>query len=131
MRARSGRSSRHRRRYCTRPTARTTSPPSRRRSTRITCLILDGTWTHARKLYDAQRWLHELPHLRLKLAEPSRYRLRREPRPDYVATLEAIVAVLRIVESRLHGLHGLLASFAAMIDRQAAYTGAGSTARHR
>ena len=85
-------------------------------------LILDGTWTHARKLYRTQHWLHELPHLCLTPAEPSRYRLRREPRPDYVATLEAIVAVLRILEPRLHGLDGLLASFAAMIDRQAAYT---------
>lgn len=87
-------------------------------------VILDGTWTHARKLYRAQRWLHELPHLRLRPSEPSRYRLRREPRHDYVATIEAIVAALRILEPRLDGLDGLLASFAAMIDRQAAFSDA-------
>jgi len=92
-------------------------------------LVLDGTWTHARKLYGTQRWLHALPHVRLTPAEPSRYRLRREPRPDYVATLEAIVAALRILEPRLGGLNGLLASFAAMIDRQAAYSGAAAARR--
>jgi DTW domain-containing protein YfiP len=87
-------------------------------------VILDGTWTHARKMYATQPWLRELPQVCLTPAEPSRYRLRREPRPDYVATLEAIVAALRIVEPEVDGLDALLRSFAAMIDRQAAFGGA-------
>lgn len=90
-------------------------------------VILDGTWTHARKMYATQSWLHELPQVCLTPAEPSRYRLRREPRPDYVATLEAIVAALRILEPGIDGLDALLASFAAMIDRQAAFGGWTST----
>jgi len=85
-------------------------------------VILDGTWTHARKIYATQPWLHDLPHVRLTPAEPSRYRLRREPKPDYVATLEAIVAALRIIEPETTGLDDLLGSFTTMIDRQAAYT---------
>lgn len=84
-------------------------------------IILDGTWTHARKMYATQTWLHELPQVCLTPAEPSRYRLRREPRPDYVATLEAIVAALRILEPGIDGLDALLRSFAAMIDRQATF----------
>ena len=84
-------------------------------------VVLDGTWTHARKMYATQTWLHELPRVGLTPAEPSRYRLRREPRPDYVATLEAIVAALRILEPEIDGLDALLRSFAAMIDRQAAF----------
>jgi hypothetical protein len=87
-------------------------------------VILDGTWTHARKMYATQTWLRELPQVGLTPADPSRYRLRREPRPDYVATLEAIVAALRILEPELDGLDALLRSFAAMIDRQAAFGGA-------
>ena len=82
---------------------------------------LDGTWTHARKMCATQTWLHELPSVGLTPAEPSRYRLRREPRPDYVATLEAIVAALRILEPGIDGLDALLRSFAAMIDRQATF----------
>jgi DTW domain-containing protein YfiP len=84
-------------------------------------VILDGTWTHARKMYATQTWLHELPRVRLTPAEPSRYRLRREPRADDVATLEAIVAALRILEPGIDGLNALLGSVAAMIDRQAAF----------
>ncbi len=84
-------------------------------------VILDGTWTHAKKMYATQAWLHELPQVSLTPSEPSRYRLRREPRPDYVATLEAIVAALRILEPDIDGLDALLRSFAAMIDRQATF----------
>lgn len=84
-------------------------------------VILDGTWTHARKMYATQTWLHALPQVGLTPAEPSRYRLRREPLPHYVATLEAIVAALRILEPEVDGLDALLRSFAAMIDRQAAF----------
>jgi DTW domain-containing protein YfiP len=85
-------------------------------------VILDGTWFHAKKIYDAQPWLHALPHVSLTPDEPSRYRsVRREPRPDYVATLEAIVHALRILEPQTRGLDGLLSSFSAMIDQHAAY----------
>ncbi|MBI1814573.1 MAG: DTW domain-containing protein [Deltaproteobacteria bacterium] len=85
-------------------------------------VVLDGTWFHAKKIYDAYQWLRDLPHVSLTPSEPSRYRIRREPKPHYVATLEAIVCALRIIEPHTRGLDGLLRSFAAMIDRQAAYT---------
>lgn len=84
-------------------------------------VILDGTWFHAKKIYDAHHWLHALPQVRLTPSEPSRYRIRPEPRKSYVATLEAIVYALRIIEPT-PGLDGLLRSFAAMINWQAAYT---------
>ncbi len=85
-------------------------------------IVLDGTWFHAKKIYDAQAWLHELPHVCLRPTAPSGYRIRREPKAGYVATLEAIVLALRILEPQTPGLAGLLRSFAAMIDWQAAYT---------
>ena len=87
-------------------------------------VILDGTWFHAKKIYDGHHWLHALPHVRLAPSEPSRYRIRPEPRKSYVATIEAIVYALRIIEPT-RGLDGLLRSFAAMVDWQAAYTPAG------
>jgi DTW domain-containing protein YfiP len=85
-------------------------------------VILDGTWFHAKKIYDAHRWLRDLPQLRLTPTEPSRYRIRPEPRQSYVATLEAIVYALRLLEPQTPGLDGLLRSFVAMVDWQAAYT---------
>lgn len=84
-------------------------------------VAIDGTWFLARKIYHAHPWLHALPHVALTPSRPSRYRIRRAPRADYLATLEAIVDALRIVEPDTLGLDGLLAAFAAMIDRQAAY----------
>jgi len=85
-------------------------------------VMLDGTWFHAKKMYDAHQWLHDLPHVSLAPRVPSRYRIRPEPRESYVATLEAIVYALRIIEPQTRGLDSLLRCFAAMVDRQAAYT---------
>ena len=86
-------------------------------------VVIDGTWFHAKKIYDAHPWLHDLPALRLTPGEPSRYLgVRREPRALCVATLEAIVYALRVIEPQTRGLDGLLGSFAAMVERQAVYT---------
>ncbi|MBL8733513.1 MAG: DTW domain-containing protein [Planctomycetes bacterium] len=84
-------------------------------------IVVDGTWAHARRLYRENTWLHRLPHVRLQPAQPSRYRIRREPRPDYVSTLEAIVEALRVLEPTTRGLDDLLAAFDRMIDRQIAH----------
>ncbi|MDX2169272.1 MAG: tRNA-uridine aminocarboxypropyltransferase [Deltaproteobacteria bacterium] len=85
-------------------------------------VVLDGTWFLAKKLYDGQRWLHRLPHVSLTPARPSGYgRVRREPRPGYIATIEAIVAALRVLEPQTAGLDGLLDVFAGMVERQAEY----------
>lgn len=85
-------------------------------------IVLDGTWFLAKKLYDGQRWLHALPHLSLTPARPSGYgRVRREPRPGYIATIEAIVEALRVLEPETPGLDGLLAVFARMVAWQAEY----------
>jgi DTW domain-containing protein YfiP len=85
-------------------------------------VIIDGTWFHAKKIYEAHLWLSDLPCVSLTPSEPSRYRIRREPRSRYVATLEAIVSALRILEPQTRGLDGLLRCFHTMIDRQAVYT---------
>lgn len=90
-------------------------PPTEHPSTLI---ALDGTWAHAKRLYRDNTWLHDRRHVRLTPTEPSRYRIRREPRPDYVSTLEAIVQALRIVEPDARGLDDLLEAFDRMIDQQ-------------
>jgi hypothetical protein len=84
-------------------------------------IVLDGTWFLAKKIYDAHPWLHELPHVALSAGEPSAYRIRRQPKDGYVATLEAIVCALGILEPATLGLDRLSRAFSAMIARQAAY----------
>jgi hypothetical protein len=83
-------------------------------------VVLDGTWAHARRLYRHNPWLSALRHVRLCPAQPSRYRIRREPRPECVSTVEAVVAALQILEPDTRGLEPLLAAFEQMIDRQIA-----------
>lgn len=54
-------------------------------------LVPDGTWTTARKLVRLSDRLRALPALALVPPRPSRYgRLRKEPRPTCVSTLEAV-----------------------------------------
>lgn len=86
-------------------------------------VVLDGTWPQARTLYRQNPWLADLPHVRLSPDAPSRYRIRREPREDYVSTLESIVLALRILEPEAAGLESLLAAFDTMIDAQIASHG--------
>ena len=83
-----------------------------------TLVVIDGTWAHARTLYRDNSWLQRLPHYQLTPRRESRYRLRKEPAPECVSTIEAIVDALHILEPDTPGLDGLLASFDAMIDQQ-------------
>lgn len=92
-------------------------------------LLIDGTWFLAKKIYDAHPWLHALPHIGIRPPAPSRYRIRREPKPHCLGTLEAIVLALRILEPDTPGLDGLLRSFDAMVDRQLAFTPTGMAAK--
>lgn len=90
-------------------------PPSERPSTLI---AIDGTWAHAKRLYRENPWLQAYRHVRLDPSAPSRYRIRKEPRPDYVSTLEAILEALRILEPETPNLEAPLLAFDRMIDQQ-------------
>ncbi|NOY94500.1 MAG: DTW domain-containing protein, partial [Deltaproteobacteria bacterium] len=81
-------------------------------------VVLDGTWSQARTLYRQNAWLHALPHFRLSPSAPSRYRIRREPSPECVSTLESVLLALRILEPETRGFPALLRAFDAMIDAQ-------------
>jgi DTW domain-containing protein YfiP len=58
-------------------------------------IVLDGTWSQAKTLWWRNAWLLKLPLIVLKPREPSMYgRLRKEPRKEWVSTLEAVADVL-------------------------------------
>lgn len=58
-------------------------------------LVLDGTWSQAKTLWWRNAWLLKLPRIVLRPREPSMYgSLRREPRREWVSTLEAVADVL-------------------------------------
>ena len=84
-------------------------------------IVLDGTWHHAHTLWRELGWLRGIPRVTLGAIEPSRYRIRREPRIECVSTVEAVVAALRVLEPETQGLDELLAAFDSMIDDQVRY----------
>ncbi|OGQ93622.1 MAG: hypothetical protein A2284_10170 [Deltaproteobacteria bacterium RIFOXYA12_FULL_61_11] len=81
-------------------------------------IILDGTWSQAKKLFLSNPQLAELPRLRIEADQPSRYRIRKQPEISYQSSLEAVYYALSTLEPENGRLQELLTSFEKMIDRQ-------------
>lgn len=81
-------------------------------------VLVDATWHQAKTIVRAAPWLMELPRIRLQPTAPGEYRIRREPRPNYLSTIEATVGVLRALEPDTEGLEDLLTAFRRMVDHQ-------------
>lgn len=88
----------------------------------VTLVVLDGTWNQARSLLRRNPWLERLPKVAFAPERPSEYRIRREPREDYVSTIEAMVYALGALEEGDPArFQALMAPFRAMVDVQVAF----------
>ncbi len=84
-------------------------------------VVVDGTWSTARKVIRDNPWLASLPRVKVEPPRPGNYRIRRAPNPArQVSTVEAVVYALQTLEGHLPGFAALLAAFDAMVDRQLA-----------
>ncbi len=86
----------------------------------VTLVVVDGTWSQARAVVRDNPILNALPRYAFVAPEPSRYRIRREPRAEYCSTIEALVHVLGVLERDPARFRALLVPFEAMIDAQLA-----------
>jgi DTW domain-containing protein YfiP len=93
------------------------SPPP----TDITLVVVDGTWSQARKLVRLNPELAALPRYAFRPPSPSEYRIRREPHEDYVSTLEALIHVLGVLEGDRERFLPMLRPFRAMVEAQIAF----------
>ncbi len=91
----------------------------------LAIFVLDGTWSQARKLWKQNTFLHALPAYTLSPKEPGRYRIRREPAPHCLSTIEAVGQLLDAIEGTEGAHAALLNPFDAMIEKQISFTGAG------
>lgn len=66
----------------------------------ITLIVPDGSWRQASKVAKRESFLSDVPRVKLPLGAPSRYRLRREPKPHGLATFEAIARALGTLENK-------------------------------
>lgn len=82
----------------------------------VTLIVLDGTWPQSRAMVRASPALARLPRFTFTPPEPSRYRIRREPRAEYVSTIEALAHVLGALEGNVERFRALLAPLDAMVD---------------
>lgn len=101
------------------PTSALDTPPR-------TLVVVDGTWTTARKMVARSRLLRALPRVTLRPAAPSAYRIRREPAAHCLSTVEAIVAALTMLEGDGARFAPLLAAFDHLVATQLA-----CVSRHR
>ncbi|KAK3199663.1 hypothetical protein Dsin_023078 [Dipteronia sinensis] len=54
-------------------------------------IVLDGTWSKAKRMYKENPWLKFLPHLKLNLDKMSLYsEVRTQPKAGYLSTIESI-----------------------------------------
>lgn len=86
-------------------------------------LVLDATWSQARRMYRKLDVLRGLPILRLPDAPMPSARLRESPGPGRVSTIEAIARALRLLEgdevaAPLEALFALAVERAALSGRQ-------------
>ena len=84
----------------------------------ITLVVVDGTWSQAKKLVRTNLVLEKIRRFAFRPPNPSDYRIRREPRVDFVSTLEALVFVLGVLEGDRERFLPMLAPFRAMVDAQ-------------
>jgi DTW domain-containing protein YfiP len=91
--------------------------------TEITLVVVDGTWSQAKKLVRLNPELAALPRYAFRPPAPSEYRIRREPREDFVSTLEALVHVLGVLEGDRDRFLPMLRPFRAMVEAQIAFAG--------
>ena len=96
-----------------------------------TLIVVDGTWSQAKKLLTSNPRLAALPRLSYRPPVPGNYRIRKEPSDECLATIEAIAAVLGILEGDAEKFSQMLAPFTHMVDLQLEAMGQSSGGRHK
>lgn len=89
---------------------------------RLVVFLIDATWACSKAILRASPGLLSLPRVKFTPSEPSRYVIKRQPRADYLSTIEATHELLLALEKA--GLDSypdkarLLSTFFAMRDYQ-------------
>jgi DTW domain-containing protein len=87
-------------------------------------ILLDGTWSQAKAMWWRNAWMLKCRRVLLARARPSRYgKLRREPRRDGLATIEAAAMLMARLEHDPKIEAALNTSFAKMLERYRAAHG--------
>lgn len=81
-------------------------------------VVLDGTWSKAKTLWWRNPWLLKLNRINLTPRQPSIYgHLRKEPRREFVSTLESVAAALTLCGEAPEIEAGLSRVFRTLVQR--------------
>jgi DTW domain-containing protein YfiP len=83
-----------------------------------TLVVVDGTWSLAKKLVRLNPAIAALPRYALRPDRPSEYRIRAEPSEHCVSTIEAVIQALGSIDGDRARYEPMMDPFRAMIDRQ-------------
>ncbi len=97
----------------------------------ITLVVLDGTWSQARKLLRLNPALAALPRVAFRPRQLSGYLIRRQPADFCLSTIEALAEVLAHLEPDGDRFARLLDPFSAMVERQRRFEVEVHAQRHR
>lgn len=86
------------------------------RGTHPHVVVIDGTWSQAKKMWKDNPRLRALPAYGLTPKRPGNYRIRKEPAAHCLATIEAVGELLEILEDKDPAQ--LLAPFNWMVEQQ-------------
>ncbi|MEW6435184.1 MAG: tRNA-uridine aminocarboxypropyltransferase [Myxococcota bacterium] len=101
-----------------------TAPPAQ-------LVVVDGTWSNAKKIVEKCPVLSKLPRLKLQPRQPGNYRIRKEPAEHCLATIEAVAYVLERLERAPGRFTPMLRVFDAMVEKQLDFIEAnGNQSRH-
>lgn len=81
-------------------------------------IVIDGTWWQARKMLAVNPRLAAARRIGVLPRAPGNYRIRREPRPECLATVEAVASALAALEGEPARFDEMLRAFEFMVDRQ-------------
>ena len=95
-------------------------------------MVVDGTWSNAKKVVEKCPILSRLPRLKFFPDRPGNYRIRKEPEEHCLATIEATAFVLEKLERAPARFTPILSAFDAMVERQLDYVRSSeANSRHR
>ena len=87
---------------------------------KLVVFVIDGTWSLAKGMLRRSPRIASLPKVCFTPERPSQYKVRKQPAPHCLSTIEAVHSLVRALNPELEA-DRLLEYFARMVDRQAAH----------
>ncbi|WP_437602553.1 tRNA-uridine aminocarboxypropyltransferase [Sorangium sp. So ce590] len=94
-------------------------------------IVVDGTWWQARKMLALNPRLAAVRRIGVTPRAPGNYRIRKEPRPECLATVEAVASALGALEGEPARFDAMLRAFEFMVDRQIEHQAKSDAPRRR